>query len=100
MCSSDLSGEAAAAAAAVAVMLGPGALMVSTIKFRSFKTINFGWGPSYLPLLLFIVLVAVIATRPQITLLAIAYAYLVSGFAEWAVNRWRSPRAGRSASSS
>ena len=31
------------AIAAVAVVLVPAALMVSTIRFRSFKTINFGW---------------------------------------------------------
>ena len=37
------------AIAAVAVVLVPAALMVSTIRFRSFKTINFGWGPSYMP---------------------------------------------------
>ena len=36
----------------VAVVLVPAALMVSTIRFRSFKTINFGWTPSYMPLFL------------------------------------------------
>jgi CDP-diacylglycerol--serine O-phosphatidyltransferase len=91
--------DAAAAAAAVAVMLGPAALMVSTIKFRSFKTINFGWGTSYLPLLFFVVLVAVIATRPQVTLLLMAYAYMLSGFVEWSINRWRLRRESRSVKS-
>jgi len=67
------------ALAAVAVMLVPAALMVSTIRFRSFKTINFGWGPSYMPLLMFSVLVAAIYASPRLTLLLLAYGYLASG---------------------
>ena len=40
--------------AAVAIVLrARGVLMVSTIRFRSFKTINFGWLPSYMPIFLF-----------------------------------------------
>lgn len=84
------------AVAAIAVMLVPAALMVSAIRYRSFKTINFGWGPSYLPLLLFIVFVAFVAERPRITLLLLAYSYLVLGFAELLVTRVRSRRDGRS----
>ena len=86
------------AIAAVAVMLVPAALMVSVIRFRSFRTINFGWGPSYLPLLLFILLIAFIATRPKVTLLLMAYAYLISGFIEGLVTRYRA-RHDRSAAS-
>ena len=74
--------QALAASAAVAVMLVPAALMVSTIRYRSFKTINFGWGPSYLPLLVFILLVALVATHPRITLLIFAYTYLI-----WRIRR-------------
>jgi len=80
------------ALAAVAVMLVPAALMVSTIRFRSFKTINFGYGPSYLPLLLFIVFVAFIAAEPRITLLLLAYSYLVAGFVELVIARVRARR--------
>ncbi len=83
--------------AGVAVMLVPAALMVSTIRYRSFKTINFGWGPSYLPLFGFVLLVAFVATYPKITLPLMAYAYLLSGFIELAVTRWRSRRDGRPA---
>ena len=82
------------AAAAIAVMLVPAALMVSTIRFRSFKTINFGWGPSYAPLLLFVLLIAFIATQPKIALMLLAYAYLLSGFLGVVVTRWRSRREG------
>ena len=85
------------AAAAVAVMLVPAALMVSAIRFRSFKNINFDWNRSYLPLLLFVVIVALVAERPRITFLVMAYAYLSSGLIEWLVNRWRLRRDGRSA---
>jgi len=84
------------AAAAVAVMLVPAALMVSLVKFRSFKNINLGWGRSYLPLLFFIVLIALVAERPRITLLVMAYAYLCSGLVEWLINRLRARRDGRS----
>ena len=79
-------------AAAVTLMLVPAGLMVSTIRFRSFKTINFGWGRSYLPLLGFVLLVSFIATRPKITLVLIAYGYLASGFVELAVTKLRARR--------
>lgn len=85
------------AAAAVAVMLVPAALMVSAIRYRSFKTINFGWGPSYLPLLLFVLLIAFVAERPRVTLLLMAYSYLVWGFIELVITRWRTHRDARSA---
>jgi len=87
----------AQSAAAIAVMLVPAALMVSAIRFRSFKNINLGWERSYLPLLLFVVMLALIAESPRITLLIMAYGYLSSGLIEWIVTRVRSRRDGRSA---
>jgi CDP-diacylglycerol--serine O-phosphatidyltransferase len=89
--------QAIAASAAVAVMLIPATLMVSTIRFRSFKTINFGWGRSYLPLLVFILLVALVATHVRIMLLLFAYTYLIAGFVELAITRRRARREARSA---
>jgi CDP-diacylglycerol--serine O-phosphatidyltransferase len=86
--------------APVTAMLVPALLMVSTIRFRSFKTINLGWGPSYIPLLLFVLLVSFIATMPRITLPLLAYAYLVSGFVEMAVTRVRARKDGRTAAAS
>jgi len=83
------------AIAAVAVMLLPAILMVSAIRFRSFKTINFGWGPSYGPLWIFILFVAYIATGPRVSLLILAYVYLLSGFVEWIVTRVRARREAR-----
>ena len=85
------------ALAAVAAMLVPAALMVSTIRYRSFKTINLGWGRSYLPLFGFVLLVSFVATWPRITLPILAYAYLLSGFIELAITRMRARREGRPA---
>lgn len=74
---------------AVAVMLVPALLMVSTIKFRSFKTINLGWRRSYLPLFVIAAALALVATEPRITLVVIAYGYLLSAFVEMLVVRLR-----------
>ena len=78
------------AGAAVAVVLVPAALMVSTVRFRSFKTINFGWGPSYMPLIAFAALIVLISFEPRITLVLMAYGYLLSPFIGLAVTRFRS----------
>jgi CDP-diacylglycerol--serine O-phosphatidyltransferase len=80
------------AAAAVAVLIVPAALMVSTIRFRSFKTINFGWSASYLRLIAVAAVIAFIATEPRITLVIVAYGYLVSAFIEMALARLRHHR--------
>ncbi len=79
-------------AATVMVVLVPAALMVSAIRFRSFKTINLGWGPSYLPVLGFALFIAFIATEPRLTLPVLAYGYLLSAFVEWLILRARSHR--------
>jgi CDP-diacylglycerol---serine O-phosphatidyltransferase len=79
-------------ALALAVVLVPAALMVSTIRFRSFKTINFGWGPSYMPALLFALLLAAIFADAQITLPIIAYGYLASAFVGIGITRMRARR--------
>ena len=50
--------------AAIAVVLVPAALMVSTMRFRSFKTINFGHRRSYLPII--VAGVAVLRRSPPI----------------------------------
>ena len=81
----------AQALAAVAVVIVPAILMVSTIRFRSFKSINFGWTPSYINIILVAGLIALIATAPRITLLVIAYGYLLSAFVEMALTRNRAP---------
>jgi CDP-diacylglycerol---serine O-phosphatidyltransferase len=77
------------AAAAVVLLILPAVLMVSTIRFRSFKTINFGWTPSYVKLLAVAALIAFVATEPRITLVILAYGYLLSAFIEMAMTRLR-----------
>jgi CDP-diacylglycerol--serine O-phosphatidyltransferase len=79
--------------AAIAVVLVPAALMVSTIRFRSFKTINLGWG-SLRRLLIFMIIVAFVATEPRFTLVLLAYGYLVWAFVEMAITRHRARRDG------
>jgi phosphatidylserine synthase len=66
--------------------------MVSTIRFRSFKTINFGWSRSYMKLFGFAALLVFIATEPSIALLIIAYGYLASAFIELVLTRFRGRR--------
>jgi CDP-diacylglycerol--serine O-phosphatidyltransferase len=80
------------AVAAVALVLVPAALMVSTIRFRSFKTINFGWSPSYIKLIAVAGLIAFIATEPRVTLVILAYSYLISAFIEMGIQRLRLAR--------
>ena len=74
---------------ALAVVLVPALLMVSTIRFRSFKTINLGWRRSYLPLFVIAAGLALIATEPRITLVVIAYGYLIFALVELVVSRVR-----------
>ena len=62
--------------------------MVSTIRFRSFKNLNFGWDRSYFKLFVFAALLVFIAEEPRVALVIIAYSYLISAFIEWALTRW------------
>jgi CDP-diacylglycerol--serine O-phosphatidyltransferase len=78
--------------AAVAVVVVPALLMVSTIRFRSFKTLNFGYQRSYLPIYFFAIFVVLIATEPQYTLLALAYTYLLSAFIGLGMTKLRARR--------
>ncbi|HEX5478386.1 MAG TPA: CDP-diacylglycerol--serine O-phosphatidyltransferase [Dehalococcoidia bacterium] len=78
-----------AAVAALAMVLVPAFLMVSTIRFRSIKTMDLGWRRSYLALFLVAVVLALIAAHPRFALVAISYAYVLSGFVGIAYARLR-----------
>jgi CDP-diacylglycerol--serine O-phosphatidyltransferase len=78
--------------AAVTVVVVPAILMVSTIRFRSFKTLNLGYSSSYLPIFFFALFVVLIATEPQYTLLILAYGYLFSAFIGLLITRLRGRR--------
>ena len=66
-----------AAAPALAVVLVPAFLMVSTVRFRSIKAIDVGWRRSYFALFLGAIVIALIATNPRLALVVMAYSYLV-----------------------
>jgi CDP-diacylglycerol--serine O-phosphatidyltransferase len=65
---------------ALPVVLVPALLMVSTIRYRSFKTLDLKSRRSYRNLIPIVLVIAAITTHPQVTLVTIAYAYLASAF--------------------
>jgi CDP-diacylglycerol--serine O-phosphatidyltransferase len=83
-----------AALLVVPAVVVPAMLMVSTIRFRSFKDLNLGWRRSYVPLFIVVVVVAAVAAEPRFMLVACAYAYLLSAPVGMALTRLRKkPRA-------
>ncbi len=71
------------------IVLMPALLMVSTIRYRSFKTIDLQARRSPTVLLLLAIFLAAIATHPKPVLAVLAYTYLLSAFVEMAVVRLR-----------
>jgi CDP-diacylglycerol--serine O-phosphatidyltransferase len=82
------------AVAVIAMVLVPALLMVSTIRFRSFKTFDLGTRRSYTVLLLVAIALAFIVALPE-SLFVLAYGYLLSAFGELAWSRLR-PRPAQS----
>jgi CDP-diacylglycerol---serine O-phosphatidyltransferase len=78
-----------AALLVIPVVVVPAVMMVSTVRFRSFKDLNLGWRRSYVPLFIVVLAVAAVAAEPRITLVVCAYAYLLSAFVGMAVTRVR-----------
>src|SRR5262245_60893676 len=78
-----------AALPALAMVLVPALLMVSTIRFRSFKTIDLQSRRPYSVLLLVAGGIMLITTHPQVTLVVMAYTYLMSAFIGMAISRFR-----------
>lgn len=74
---------------ALAIVLVPAFLMVSTIRFRSFKSIDLQARRSYSVLLLIALAIAMIVAQPRVVLLAMAYAYLASGLIAYVYHRLR-----------
>ncbi|MGE0042154.1 MAG: CDP-diacylglycerol--serine O-phosphatidyltransferase [Vicinamibacterales bacterium] len=71
------------------VLLLPALLMVSTIKFRSFKSIDLRARRNYTVLIGLAAFLALIVTYPHEVLLLMAYAYLSSGLIGLALQRVR-----------
>ena len=76
-------------ALALPMVLVPGFLMVSTIRFRSLKGVDVGWRRSYLVLFVGAVLLALIASHPPIGFVVLSYSYVVGSLVVWAYNRLR-----------
>jgi CDP-diacylglycerol--serine O-phosphatidyltransferase len=73
----------------VPMVIVPALLMVSTVRFRSFKTFDLQVRRSYSVLLVVALLIALIAAQPEYLLVAMAYTYLASAFLEMAWTRLR-----------
>jgi CDP-diacylglycerol--serine O-phosphatidyltransferase len=80
---------------ALAIVLVPAVLMVSTIRFRSFKTIDLRTRRPYTVLLAVAAALVLIATEPRWVLLGMAYIYMVSAFIGMAITRLRSRDGGK-----
>jgi CDP-diacylglycerol---serine O-phosphatidyltransferase len=74
---------------ALAMVLVPAVLMVSTIRFRSFKTLDSRSRRPYTVLIFVAAGIVLVATHPQAMLLVVAYGYLVLAFVDMAVARVR-----------
>lgn len=73
----------------LAMVIVPALLMVSTIRFRSFKTFDLQARRSYPVLVLFAAALALLASHPEYILVAAAYLYLASAFIGIAWSRFR-----------
>ena len=96
------------------MLIVPAVLMVSNIRFQSFKTFDLGMRRGFRGLLLVAALIALLVAYPHEVLIVMAYAYFGSGFvgvlmrrspartrrAEIKHRRLRRRRLGRAAASS
>ena len=73
----------------LAMVIVPAVLMVSTIRFRSFKNLDLGMRRSYPILFVIAVGLALLAAQPELILIVMAYTYLASAFVELVWHRAR-----------
>jgi CDP-diacylglycerol--serine O-phosphatidyltransferase len=81
--------ERQAALPALAMVLVPAFLMVSTIRFRSVKAIDLGHRRSYVPLFVGAIAITLVALHPRIALVVLSYAYTGGALIFWAYGRLR-----------
>jgi CDP-diacylglycerol--serine O-phosphatidyltransferase len=74
---------------ALAMVVVPAVLMVSTIRFRSYKTLHSKTRKPYTVLIFVAAAIILIATHPRFMLVAMAYSYLASAFFGMAITRFR-----------
>ena len=74
---------------ALPMLLVPGLLMVSTIRFRSIKAIDVGQRRPYRLMLLAVIALAAIATHPRIALVVLSYSYTLAAIGIYLFGRLR-----------
>lgn len=74
---------------AALLVVVPALLMVTTLRFRSFKSINIGVRRRYQSLMVLAAWLALLITYPQMVLLVMAYGYLASGLVGLAIYKLR-----------
>jgi CDP-diacylglycerol--serine O-phosphatidyltransferase len=77
------------AVAALPMVLVPGILMVSTIRFRGIKAMDVGWRRSYVTVFVGAVALALIASHPRIALVVLSYSYVLAALAGYLYSRLR-----------
>ncbi len=83
---------------ALPMVIVPALLMVSTIRFRSFKTFDLKVRRPYTVLFLFAASMVAVVTHPKVVLAGLAYLYLISAFLGMAMTRFAArPHAGAAA---
>ncbi|HET9048009.1 MAG TPA: CDP-diacylglycerol--serine O-phosphatidyltransferase [Chiayiivirga sp.] len=83
---------------ALGVTVIAGLLMVSRIRYFSFKSLPFGGRVPFMAVLLALLILVLLAIDPPRVLLVGCTVYLLSGPLYWAISRIRRPRASSSAS--
>jgi CDP-diacylglycerol--serine O-phosphatidyltransferase len=78
-----------AALPALAMVLVPAVLMISTIRFRSFKNIDSKSRRPYTVLIFVAAAIMALATHPQSFLVLLSYGYLSSAFIGMAITRFK-----------
>jgi CDP-diacylglycerol--serine O-phosphatidyltransferase len=71
------------------LLVVPALLMVSTIRFQSFKTFDFRMRRDYRGLFLVAAFIALLVTYPHEVLIVMAYSYFASGFVGTLLARWK-----------
>ncbi len=73
--------------------IGMPTLMVSTVRFRSFKTFDLQARRSYTVLLVIALLIAFVSAHPALALVTLSYGYMLSAFVEMLMARWHHGKA-------
>jgi CDP-diacylglycerol--serine O-phosphatidyltransferase len=74
---------------ALAMVLVPAVLMVSTIRFRSVKSVDVGWTRSYLRLFFAVVGLVLIVSHPRYVLVVLSYSYTLAALVLWTYRKAR-----------